>query len=381
MNPAIPQLDPVPLPAPVALLWFLLLLTFTLHVLPMNLVLGGSILGAVARWRAARGQAHDAELVRWIGKAMPILISAAVTTGVAALLFLQVLYGRLFFVSSVLMAFLWLAVVPLLILAYYSAYVIAFRGGSAPAWWSWGVATILLAVGFIYSNNMSLMLRPAAFRDMYLASARGFHLNLADPTLLPRFLHVVTGAMAVSSLAIAALGVARRRADPVFGGWAVQYGCTWFAAATIFNIVFGIWYLASLPSYALRPLVGEDLPGTALLAAGILGGAVSLAFVMAAAQSRRPGRALGGAAGSLTITIVLMILTRDFVRRTMATAAGFEWPQWVAPQWWPVALFAALLAGGIALIGWMAVTFVKSGARPVDVVASGSATRSIRPFH
>lgn len=49
MNPAIPQLDPAPLPAPVALLWFLLLLTFTLHVLPMDLVLGGSLLGAVAR--------------------------------------------------------------------------------------------------------------------------------------------------------------------------------------------------------------------------------------------------------------------------------------------------------------------------------------------
>jgi len=48
--------------------------------------------------------------------------------GVAPLLFLQVLYGRLFFTSSILMAGFWLAVVPLLIVAYYCAYVVAFRG-------------------------------------------------------------------------------------------------------------------------------------------------------------------------------------------------------------------------------------------------------------
>ena len=41
MIPAIPQPDPLALPAPAWLLWALLLLTFFLHVIPMNLVLGG----------------------------------------------------------------------------------------------------------------------------------------------------------------------------------------------------------------------------------------------------------------------------------------------------------------------------------------------------
>ena len=51
MTPAIPLLDPIPLPAPAWLLSALLALTFTLHLIPMNLVLGGSILAVVARGR------------------------------------------------------------------------------------------------------------------------------------------------------------------------------------------------------------------------------------------------------------------------------------------------------------------------------------------
>ncbi len=361
MISVIPQLDPVPLPAPAALLWFLLLLTFTLHVLPMNLVLGGSLIGAVARWRAGRGQVHDAELARWIGKALPILISTAVTTGVAALLFLQVLYGRLFFVSSVLMASLWLAVVPLLIVAYYSAYAVAFRGAGASAWLSWMVAGIFLTVAFIYANNMSLLLRPGAFRGMYMASAGGFHLNIADPALPPRFLHLVTGAVAVSALGIALLGAAKRRTDPAFGGWAVQYGCAWFAGATILNLVFGVWFLASLPSATLLQLLGRNLIGTALLASGIVFAMASLAFVMGAAQLREPLKAVIGAAAALVIAVALMIGTRDFVRRSVTGAAGLEAPRWIVPQWGPIVIFAALLLVALALVGWMIAAFIRSG--------------------
>ncbi len=86
MNPGIPQPDPLPLAAPPAVFLLLLLLTFTLHLLPMNAVLGGSIIGAVARWRGRQGRAHHAELARLIGKLLPVTMAAAVTLGVAALL-------------------------------------------------------------------------------------------------------------------------------------------------------------------------------------------------------------------------------------------------------------------------------------------------------
>ena len=183
MIPAIPQPDPVPLPAPGWLLWGLLILTFFLHLVPMNLVLGGSLLGAIARVRARRGdRPHDAELAHIVVKSLPVLISMAVTMGVAALLFLQVLYGRVFFVSSVLMAWWWLGVILLLALAYYAAYLMAYREreiGPAATFIAWLIAAVIGLIALIYGNNMTMMLKPQDLPAMYAASGRGAKIGRA----------------------------------------------------------------------------------------------------------------------------------------------------------------------------------------------------------
>lgn len=92
MNPLVPSPDTIPV------LWgyfqFLPMLTFALHLHLMN-----------------------------------ALVAFTVNFGVAPLLFVQVLYGHLFYASSILMAVFWLAVIPLLIAAYYAAYLYGFRFG------------------------------------------------------------------------------------------------------------------------------------------------------------------------------------------------------------------------------------------------------------
>ena len=200
----IPHPDPLSQPAPTWLAWFLLTLTFFLHLLPMNLVMGGSIIAAVARARGRGGEhPHHAALGSWFGKAMPVAVAAAVSFGVAPLLFLQVLYGRLFFTSTILMGWFWLSVIVILILAYYGTYLLAFKGerlGGAQGPVSWIAALIFLVVGFLLANNMTLMLRPGTFVERYLADGRGFHLNLNDPMLFPRYIHFVLGAIAVSGI-------------------------------------------------------------------------------------------------------------------------------------------------------------------------------------
>ena len=37
-------------------------------------------------------------------------------------------------------------------------------------------------MGFLFTNNMTLMLRPERWVEMYRASAHGFHLNVSDVT-------------------------------------------------------------------------------------------------------------------------------------------------------------------------------------------------------
>jgi len=363
---AIPQLDPTPLAAPAALMWFLLVLTFFLHLLPMNFVLGGSIVALVARMRAARpGGEHSRELVRYFAKSMPIAVAAAVSFGVAPLLFVQALYGRLFFSGSVIMAWFWFAVIPLLMLAYYGTYLLAFqpqRLGGSTGLVAWTAAIIFVVIGFLYTNNMTMMLRPDAFVEKYARSAAGLQLNLDDPTLWPRFLHMLFGALAVTGIAIAHYGLWRKRrdADPAFGTWALRHGALWFCIPTGINILWGMWWLIALPKDVMLRFMGKNMFATGTLGLGILLGLASLFLMALAIYAPRPEKLVRVGSVAVLLTLVLMILSRDQVRRGALELAGFETNPWVAPQWGPIALFALLLVGAIATVLWMVLAYARS---------------------
>ncbi len=365
MNPVMPQPDPLPLVAPPGLLWGLLVFTFFLHLVPMNLLLGGSIVGAIARVRARRGdRPHDAELAHLVAKALPIVFAAAVSMGVAALLFLQVLYGRAFFVSSVLMGRWWLAVILLLLLAYYGSYLLSLREaalGRRAVLLAWLVAAVVGLVALVYGNNMALMLRPDLWQALYLADGRGTALNLSDATLLPRHLHMVVGAIAVAGLGVAVLGVARRHTTPDFSRWAVNAGALFCSGATALNVFAGLWWLAALPREVLLRFMGHDLSAVIVLVGGI-GLTFTGVAILLVASSRAAGRQASfvwAASATLLAGVVLMILTRDTVR-TASIGSQIATKGWVAPQWGPIVAFVVLLAVALGSIGWM-VTALRRG--------------------
>jgi hypothetical protein len=355
--PAIPQPDPLALPAPAWLLWALLMLTFFLHLVPMNLVLGGSIVGAIARVRGRRGdRPQDAELARLIVKAMPTLISVTVTMGVAALLFLQVLYGRVFFVSAIVMGWWWLGVIGLLVLTYYAAYLLAFRDaslGGAGTFLAWLVAADAGLIALIYGNNMTMMLKPLELVARYAADGSGVQLNLLDPTLFPRHLHMVLGAIAVSGLAVAVAGVVRRKQDGAFGQWAVRCGAFYCGLATSINVFAGLGWLAALPRDVLLQFMGSGMSAVGVLLAGILLTMTGAGLLVLAAAGQRPALAVTGSAVALMSGVVMMLLTRDTVRGLSLDLAGFQTVNWVAPQWGPIAIFGALLVAAVATVSWM----------------------------
>ena len=358
MNPAIAHPDPLPLPAPVGLLRFLLLLTFFLHLVPMNLILGGSVIAAVSRVRGRRGAPHAMELYHWFTRFTPVLTAAAVSFGVAPLLFLQALYGRLFFSAAVTMGWLWLAVIPCLLLAYYGAYLLAYQHGTlgrGEGLISWGITACLVTIAFLYTNVMSLMLRPDAIHAKYLADGRGLHLNLDDPTVPFRFLHMALGSTAVAGMLVALLGLFRRRREPEFGAWAARHGALWFAIATAVNVAAGLGWLVTLPRETLLRFIGGNSFATAFLGAGVLLALVALVFGLLAVQSSRPAPMVLVAAGSLALALVAMILNRDQVRLAALETAGYPAVPWVVPQWGPMAIFAVLLVVAIVTVVWMVV--------------------------
>jgi hypothetical protein len=352
----IPRPDPVPQAGPSWLFNFLLLLTFFLHILPMNLVLGGSILVFSAKLKGRKsGCEHYRELSRTLSRMLPVSVAYAITFGVATLLFAQILYGRLLYTSSILVGWYWFSLIPILILAYYGTYMSAFREklSSYKGLWVSGLTAALFGViAFIFSNNMSLMLHPETFLSRYSASPGGFSLNLTDATLLPRYLHMVVGALAVTGLFVAVIGLMRRPTEREFGIWATRRGVGLFAGATALNLILGTWFLLSFSRKNLLEFVRSEPAGVAALALGILFGLSALGCGVLALQTERVTALVSGTAVALLLTLVSMIVTRDRLRQAVLSSIYEAAPVEVS-QWGLILTFFLVFSASLLAIGWM----------------------------
>jgi len=106
--------------------------------------------------------------------------------------------------------------------------------------------------------------------------------------------------------------------------------------------------------------MGKNMFATGTLGLGILLGLASLFLMALAIYAPRPEKLVRVGSVAVLLTLVLMILSRDQVRRGALELAGFETNPWVAPQWGPIALFALLLVGAIATVLWMVLAYARS---------------------
>jgi hypothetical protein len=341
----IPMADAIPVPAG----WFhvLLLATFVLHLLFMNTMLGGAVIALTQSLKpggmlpGAHGPDHA------IAKKLPYTVALTVNLGVPPLLFLQVLYGHFIYVSSLLMAVWWVSVFVLAMTAYYAAYIYDFKFAalSRARYLVIGLAVAcLLTVGFIFTNNMTLMLRPEAW-SAYFANTKGTIWNLGEPTLLPRYLHFVIASLAVGGLALALLGAWQEKKGQGEAGRLVNLGLAWFTWGTLAQLADGVWFLLAQPQEIMLAFLGLSGPHTAVLWSGV---AAALAAVGLAMK-----RQVWLAAGAVVVAVTLMVVVRDLVR--LARLAPHFHPEdlTVVPQYSPALVFLGSLVLGLAAIVWM----------------------------
>jgi len=358
--------DPAGLPAEVWLLKGLLIFTFVLHLFFMNAVLGGGLVWLWASGHARRtarphapasGPDGYGELAGAIGRLLPVTTAFAITTGVAPLLFTQLLYGQLFYTSSVLMAWPWLAIVLLLLAGYYANYGIAYTRPTTGRALALGVASsaLFLAIGFVFTNNMTLMLRPEQHAPLYFASDAGWHSNAGDLWVWPRFAHMLAGSMAICGLVVAWIARLHRRLDPRVAAWMGQRGARLFGAATLAQFVVGVGFFFALPVPVREVFEAGVTPDAILLVTGV-------AFALAAVVLVR--RSLLLASCAALVAVADMAVVRHRVR-TLLLEPYFQ-PESlpVVPQTAPFVLFAVLLVAGLAVVGWMIWKF--AAARPVE---------------
>jgi len=351
----VPTIDPNPLPAPHWVFDVLLVLTFVLHILAMNLVLGGGALALWARWRSGKGEVGE-RISRDVAKKLPLFLPAAITLGIAPLLFLQVLYGQYFYTSSILMAWPWFLVLVALTATYYGFYYVSFRIGRPGR----GVGVVLLcsmilvlAIGFLFSNNLTLSQVPERWAEKYLASSSGWHLNLTEPTLFPRFLHFVVAAVAVGGLLLVLFSWANWKRDPDYARQILRYGGKAFTYATMAQFLVGIVFLVTLPRGLRMLVLGDNLPATILLLVAVVGGLGAI-FLMSDAVRRENLRVAALLVPGITaVVIACMSVVRDILRNGYLQGhlrAG-EFAE--RTQWSVLPLFLVLFLAGVILWLWM----------------------------
>ncbi|MSR57086.1 MAG: hypothetical protein EXS05_05375 [Planctomycetaceae bacterium] len=274
---------PFDFPLPTAFYLTLYLATLVIHVAFMNYVLAGSAYLAAFAVRHGRdsNRLTDHPLAGPLRDWMPFMLSAAITAGIAPLLFIQILYQRQFYTANLLLFHRWMAILPVLIVGFYLLYLLKSRIiGEASFVWrivvGCGAFACFAFVAWSWTENHLLSLNESAWSDQY-ASGRLF---FRDPELGPRLAVWFTGAFPTMATIVAWQWWCLARLGRPVPATANQ-SCTRLALSGLATaIASAAWYVENLApelrdqlvSSAYRPYLAAALVGVILQAAGWLAG-------------------------------------------------------------------------------------------------------------
>jgi len=370
MNPnLIPVLDAAGLPGPPWLFHILLVFTFFLHLVFMNLTLGGTLLAWIAHVRGG-GRRDDFRCVV-SSRLMAINnygISLTITTGIAPLLFIQLIYQPFFYTATILLAPIWLALLLFLTVGYYSAYLYKFRGapttGRGGGLWLALAAAMFLAIAMIHVAVHLVHAQPERWGALVDG---GWHV-LADPTYWPRLLHFVLAGIGFSSLVTVWWAVRRVQegSDVSTNTEIAAWAWRWALWSTVLQVVDGFILLLLLPRPVLSGIMSGGLSTLGPLTAAIL---VGVGLLMMLSRTTNPVEKPGlvtGTVAAMTLTIAVMSITRHQVRVLYLAPSTTTSDFLVVPQWGNFVVFVLLLAAGLGTVAYMVRRVMTSSASGAD---------------
>jgi hypothetical protein len=391
----VPALDPAPLPGPPWLFQVLWVLTFLIHLVFVNVVLGGTVLAAVA----ARRDAYP-DTVRFFNGINTWAISLAITFAIAPLLFVQVMLGRFFYSATVLVGWAWFSVLVLVAAGYYLNYIVKARlrsGGGVRALLVFQ-ALCFLAVAAVQVTVNLLHAQPGRWERV----ADQAWAALADPSWVPRYFHFVLAAISMSGIFLARIAVARAGApggpprEALHGAPAkaasgaeasasggasrgpaarpaldamARYGIRAALVTTAAQIASGFWLLFAVPRETLLAFFRQGAATGVPLLIGIVAGAWLLFVLVQIRDPLAEPRRVKRAVELILAAMVFMVVTRQQLRGTYLAAAPANEKAAVSPQWGMVFVFAVTFVIAVTLTVFAIVRAVKDRPGPGEEAA------------
>lgn len=350
----IPNYQPIPLPAPLWLLQALLFIGFLTHVIPINVIMTGGLVGAWSWWQHnGEPDAYSTRYANTLTAHLPVFLSVAITQGIVPLLFLQLLYGPYYYTSSVQMGWLWIAIIPLLLVAYYGLYGFKLNKAKTKTtpWVLVGSTVIFWVIGYFFVNNLTLMMQPELWANT--PTTDGLRLNTVDPQVLPRFLHFLFASFAVNGLLMGVYGLYWHKKDQGYGQWLIKTGAGLFTGITLLQLGIGSWFLISLPHNIMLNYMGQDPLATGLFVGSLI---LTVIGIIAGGLAWKNGsnKAMVASIATGGLVIVLMSGMRALLRLFFLKPYTVQ-PDTLAiqPQWDLLITFVLLAVGLIVFLVWL----------------------------
>lgn len=351
INPLIPYPETLPVPA-----WILIVLEqffFFIHILLINSILGISIV-LFYKWIKAEKENDFIDLNKPLAQKIPILFAIAINMAIPALLFIQVVFGNLFYTSSILIGTFWISIIPLLILAYYAAYF-HYRKFETSKFAKIALLLVVLTIfyiSFIFVNNISLMELPQKW-NRYFTNRSGTIIILDELTIFARYFHFLVASFAIGGLFYAIYYKFRRNLDDAVKTSKIKEGLKIFSYSTLLQIMIGIVFLLSLQKSIMLKFMGDDPIATTVFVSGIIFAIISFIYGL---------RENVTATAVFTLATITSMVINRYNLRIFQLGDNFNLScLMITPQWDVFIIFVIVLIIGLTVIACLLKTaFSKS---------------------
>ncbi len=348
--------DPMGLPFYPLVFQILMVLTFALHIIFVNLVIGGVTL---ALWGEIKGGPYPKRLSRTMARAATVNLSLAIVLAVAPLLFVQTLYDPFWYTANIMSArWVWTFLIAVIV-AFYSIYAFYLRGaerGKNPLWLILALAALTTAAVIIHALTIE-QLKPEFWREWMVrerwVNTQGDLLKAFD---LPRLLHFVFSSWAVTGIFLmfyARYFQRRPDYDSNYLKWVATLGSKQALFFSAISAGTGIAWLMEEPA----ALLSNPIFWTALFLA------MALLAILISAQSD-PLRYVYPVGVVGLLTVFFMAFSREALREYHLAKVGYSvFDYRLNIDWGSTTLFLATFILGLVILAYPILVAYKAGQR------------------
>lgn len=346
--------DPMGIPFYPQVFEILMILTFALHIIFVNLVVGST---GLTIWYYINKNEYAERLIKAFARAVTIFTSLAIVLGVAPLLFVQVIYDPLWYTANNISSWWVLGFLLFIAISFTANYLFYFsdkKGGSI-LWTVISFVFLLLSAIVIHALSVQ-MISPEKWTSWIV---EGKNINLYGNKLhgveIARLLHFVFPSFAITGVFMMLYSWYYRGKN----GYSESY-LNWVAnegkkVALIFSILQGItgaiWYALELDvkGFAIHPLT----------LIGILAGASFIGYLL---KLNNPQEKAIPTSIFAFLVVFLMAVTRETLRNVKLGNFGYTISDYkLSIDWGSTLLFLLTFIMGIIVVSYIATIAYKVG--------------------